>query len=137
MKLKIITYQDVDFRSATDPTLRVNIGSGILSFSAGANKLMEIVPGDSVSFVYDEESAKYYIGKSEGGVQGFKVMSSMKGGEQKYESLQIRATGLIKLINKHLNLKLDTATKDKNSHMFKIDQYNPVKHFGMTLYKLI
>jgi len=137
MKLKIITYQDVDFRSATDPTLRVNIVSGILSFSAGANKLMGIVSGDFVSFVYDEESSKYYIGKSEGGVQGFKVMSSIKAGDQKYESLQIRATGLIRLINKHLSLKLDANTKNKKSHMFNLDRYNPVKHFGMTLYKLI
>jgi hypothetical protein len=138
MKLKIITPEDVEFRSSNDPTVRVNITSGIISFSAGLNKIIGIKTEDIMTFVYDEDSQKYYIAKSEGGVKGFIVKSSLKGDkETQYESLQLRATGLIKLINKHLNLKLDANTKGKNSHMFKIDQYNPVKHFGMTLYKLI
>jgi hypothetical protein len=133
MKLKFVTPADVMLNRRTEESIRFN-HTGLISLSSAASSKLDLKPNDSISFIFDEDSKRYYIGKTLKGGAGF-VLLSYKEGNVSYQ-LKFNATRLVKKIFNDLELP-PLKPKSNISKLFKLDIHNPVIHFNMTLYRMI
>ncbi|HLO59023.1 MAG TPA: hypothetical protein VK172_14900 [Lentimicrobium sp.] len=72
MKLKEFNKENSMGVTPRAPFIRLNRGAGLITLNSGVKKLMNLKPGDKVSFFQNDENAKdWYIGKSKEGFEAW------------------------------------------------------------------
>jgi len=131
MKFQITTPDSVKIERISAPYLRIN-KSGLITFTSGLSKAMNLSVGDNVIFVWEEEEQHYYIGKAPSGQKGFVLVNDKSKKNKNY--LKFNSSGLVNLLKERLDLPL---AKDKLASVkYDVDLDNPIEHFGTSLYKI-